>query len=82
MVRVLTLGGHLVVVDGGRLLGRDPWSRFLNWALEITSGDGSPVQLCDALLGTGLELQQEEERSERSKVRVIVGIKEEEDGTG
>ncbi|MFQ6000326.1 MAG: class I SAM-dependent methyltransferase [Anaerolineae bacterium] len=83
MVRVLAPGGRLVVVDEGRLLGRDPWSRFLNWALEVTSGDGSPVQLCDALLETGLELQQEEERSERSRVRIIVGIKEEEeDGTG
>lgn len=82
MVRVLAPGGHLVVVNEGRLLGRDPWSRFLNWALEVTSGDGSPVQLCEALEGTGLELQQEEERNERSRVRVIVGIKEEEeDGT-
>jgi len=82
MVRVLAPGGHLVVVNEGRLLGRDPWSRFLNWALEVTSGDGSPTQLCEALEGTGLELQQEEERNERSRVRVIVGIKEEEeDGT-
>ncbi|MGB5932207.1 MAG: methyltransferase domain-containing protein [Anaerolineae bacterium] len=82
MVRVLAPGGRLVVVDEGRLLGRDLWSRFLNWALEITSGDGSPVQLCEALSGTGLELQQEEERNERSRVRVIVGIiEEEEDGT-
>lgn len=82
MVRVLAPGGRLVVVNEGRLLGRDPWSRFLNWALEVTSGDGSPVQLCEALEGTGLELQQEEERNERSRVRVIVGIKEEEeDGT-
>jgi len=83
MVRVLAPGGRLVVVNEGRLWGRDAWSRFLNWALEVTSGDGSPVQLCEALLGTGLELQQEEERSERSRIRVIVGIKEEEeDGTG
>jgi len=83
MVRVLAPGGHLVVVNEGRLLGGGAWSRFLNWALEATSGDGSPVQLCDALSGTGLELQQEEERSERSRIRVIVGIKEEEDdGTG
>jgi ubiquinone/menaquinone biosynthesis C-methylase UbiE len=83
VARVLAPGGRLVVIDGGRLLGRDPWSRFLNWALEVTSGDGSPVQLCEALGATGLELQQEEERSERSRVRVIVGIKEEEeDGTG
>jgi len=82
MVRVLAPGGRLVVVDEGRLLGRDLWSRFLNWALEITSGDGSPTQLCEALEGTGFELQQGEERNERSRVRVIVGIKEEEeDGT-
>jgi len=82
MVRVLALGGRLVVVNEGRLWGRDPWSRFLNWALEVTSGDGSPVELCEALLGTGLELRQEEERSEQSRVHVIVGIKEEEeDGT-
>lgn len=83
MVRVLVPGGHLVVVDEGRLLGRDPWSRFLNWALEVTGGHGSPIQLREALSGTGLELHEEEERSERSRVRVIVGMKEEEeDGTG
>jgi len=81
--RLLAPEGHLVVVDEGRLLGGDPWSRFLNWALEVTSGGGSPTHLCEALDGTGLELQEEEERSERSRVRVIVGIKgEEEDGTG
>lgn len=75
MVRVLAPGGRLVVVNEGRLLGRDAWSRFLNWALEVTSGDGSPLQLCEALEGTGLELQEEEERTERSRVCVIVGIK-------
>jgi SAM-dependent methyltransferase len=83
--RLLAPGGRLVVVDEGRLLGRDPCSRFLNWAREITSGDGSLVQLCEVLLGTGLELQVEEERSERSRVGVIVGTKvrrEKEDGTG
>lgn len=85
MARLLAPGGRLVVVDEGRLLGRDPCSRFLNWAREITSGDGSLVQLCEVLLGTGLELQVEEERSERSRVGVIVGTKvkeEKEDGTG
>jgi len=83
MVRLLAPGGHLVVIDEGRHLGRDLWSRFLNWALEVTSGDGSPIHLCEALGGSGLKLQQEEERNERSRVRVIVGIKgEEEDGTG
>jgi ubiquinone/menaquinone biosynthesis C-methylase UbiE len=85
MARLLAPGGRLVVVDKGRLLGRDPCSRFLNWAREITSGDGSLVQLCEVLLGTGLELQVEEERSERSRVGVIVGTKvrrEKEDGTG
>jgi ubiquinone/menaquinone biosynthesis C-methylase UbiE len=85
MVRLLAPGGRLVVVDEGRLLGRDLWSCFLNWALEVAGGDGSPIHLYEALDGTGLELQQEEERSERSKVRVIVGTKvreEKEDGTG
>lgn len=83
VARVLAPGGRLVVVNEGRLLGRDLWSRFLNWALEVTSGDGSPVELGEALLGTGLEFRQEEERSEQSRVFVIVGIKEEEeDGTG
>jgi len=82
MVRVLAPGGRLVVINEGRLGGRDPWSRFLNWALGITSGDGSPTQLCEALEGTGFELEEVEERSERSRVRVIVGAKEEEDGTG
>lgn len=83
MVRVLAPGGRLVVVNEGRLWGRDPWSRFLNRALKVTGGDGSPVQLCEALGGTGLELQPEEERSEQSRVGVVVGTKEEEeDGTG
>lgn len=36
MVRVLEPGGRLVVVEGGRLLTDDLWSRFLNWAFRIT----------------------------------------------
>jgi ubiquinone/menaquinone biosynthesis C-methylase UbiE len=36
MARVLAPGGRLIVVDGGHILGRDPWSRFLNLAFKVT----------------------------------------------
>ncbi|HEM62137.1 MAG TPA: methyltransferase domain-containing protein, partial [Chloroflexi bacterium] len=36
MARVLVPGGRLVMVEGGRLLGEDLWSRFLNWAFQVT----------------------------------------------
>ncbi|MBN1579644.1 MAG: methyltransferase domain-containing protein [Anaerolineae bacterium] len=36
VVRVLRPGGRLVVVAMGRLTGRDPWSRFLEWLYRIT----------------------------------------------
>ncbi len=75
IARVLAPEGHLVIVNGGRLLERDPWSRFLNWALDITSGDGSPVQLLERLKPTGLAMRGEERVNRKSKVRVIVGEK-------
>ncbi|MFQ6059029.1 MAG: class I SAM-dependent methyltransferase [Anaerolineae bacterium] len=40
--RVLRPRGRLIIADGGRLLGRDPLSRFLNWALDVTSGPVEP----------------------------------------
>jgi ubiquinone/menaquinone biosynthesis C-methylase UbiE len=36
MARVLVPGGRLVVVEGGRILKDDFWSRLLNWAFRIT----------------------------------------------
>ena len=36
MARVLVPGGRLVLVEGGRILKTDLWSRFLNWAFRIT----------------------------------------------
>jgi ubiquinone/menaquinone biosynthesis C-methylase UbiE len=36
MARVLVTGGRLVVVEGGRFLKEDLWSRLLNWAFRIT----------------------------------------------
>jgi len=36
MARVLVPGGRLVVVEGGRFLKEDLWSRLLNWAFRVT----------------------------------------------
>lgn len=37
LARVLAPSGRFILVDGGRLTGCDPWSRFLNLAFAITS---------------------------------------------
>jgi ubiquinone/menaquinone biosynthesis C-methylase UbiE len=43
MARVLVTGGRLVVVEGGRFLKEDLWSRLLNWAFRITTDlEGGP----------------------------------------
>jgi SAM-dependent methyltransferase len=72
MERVLKPRGRVVIADGGYLLGRDPLSRFLNWALGLTGGPAvspAPVEEGDFLF------EQQEVRFERSTGQVIVAHK-------
>lgn len=76
--RVLAPGGRFVLVDEGRHLGRDLWSRVLNWALDVTSNRAMLDELLEDLSGK----ENEEEslfivthglvRGARSVVRVVV----------
>jgi len=80
--RVLAPGGRLVLVDGGRHLGRDPWSRLLNWALDVTSRPGKLEEVIRDLdrhapQGPLFTVTRGHVRGTRTMVRVIVGSKPE-----
>jgi len=76
--RVLASGGHFVLVDEGRHLGRDLWSQMLNRALDVISSRAMLDELLEDLAGE----EWEEEptftvthgwvRGARSVVRVVV----------
>jgi ubiquinone/menaquinone biosynthesis C-methylase UbiE len=69
--RVLKTMGHCVIVDRGQLSGSHPWSRTLNWAYRITGQrEGHDPR---ATLAAGLSWRLEEQRTEKSSVRVWVG---------
>jgi ubiquinone/menaquinone biosynthesis C-methylase UbiE len=76
MLRVLEPKGHLLVVDEGRLLGGDPWSRTLNWALDVTGGRGGLEYLREGLAAMGMITTIEKRTLTRSEVRVLLAIKE------
>lgn len=78
IARVLAPDGRFVLVDGGRHLGRDPWSRLLNWALDVTS---SRERLGEVVRHLDSEEREDEVsftvthgqvRGTRSVVRVVV----------
>jgi ubiquinone/menaquinone biosynthesis C-methylase UbiE len=73
--RVLVPHGRVVVVDAGRLRRRDPWSRFLNWAIGYT-GEGI-VQVTQSQVLERADFVTHEELDEDSwvAVNVIVGQK-------
>ena len=80
--RVLRPEGCLVWVDRGRHLGCDPWSRFLNWAMEITSApqvSEDTAQVLNSVSSPGKALTFEasvhEHHLPRSVVQVIVARK-------
>lgn len=70
--RVLRPQGQVVIADGGHLLGRDPLSRFLNWALGVAGGPAEPPTHVEQ--GEFL-IERETVRFERSTVQVIVAQK-------
>ncbi len=80
IARVLAPGGRLVLVDGGRHLGRDPWSRLLNWALEVTSRPGGLQEVVGDLGGPAPEepmfkVTRGHVRGARTRVQLIVAEK-------
>lgn len=76
--RVLVEGGKLILVEGGRLRGRDPWSRLLNRGLTLGGVSGParwPVQ-GEGMRAGGFEIRVEEKRLARSSVQVLVATRE------
>jgi ubiquinone/menaquinone biosynthesis C-methylase UbiE len=72
--RVLDQQGRLVVVASGRLTGRDPMSRLLEWLYRIT-GQRAPVPRGDEFTPSqsGLALESEWVPARWSQVLVVLG---------
>jgi hypothetical protein len=72
--RVLDQQGRLVVVASGRLTGRDPMSRLLEWLYRIT-GQRAPVPRGDEFTPSqsGLALEFEWVPARWSQVLVVLG---------
>jgi ubiquinone/menaquinone biosynthesis C-methylase UbiE len=70
--RVLRPGGHLVVVVGAQLSGRDPLSRFIEWLYRIT-GQRELAQAWDApFVAAGLAARQVQVEMQRSLVHLLI----------
>jgi ubiquinone/menaquinone biosynthesis C-methylase UbiE len=76
VVRVLCLGGRLVVVAWARLGGRDPISRFVRWLYRVT-GQGEPLPRDGEALAVeaGFAPRVKWERVGSSEVMLIVAEK-------
>jgi len=74
VMRVLSPQGRVAVVASCRLLGRDPFSRFLEWLYKVT-GQRAPLPAVDASawLQSGLALRGEWVPVGRSQVLVVLG---------
>ena len=78
--RVLDGGGRLVWVDGGRLLPRDAWGRFLNAALDAVSGGAAAAGpftgvAADLLARAGFATTIERVQDDSSVVTVLTATK-------
>ncbi len=73
IARVLKRDGQLIWVDGARVKPQDAKSRFLNWALDITSG-GSERQGTETKMPRGIfAWRVERVQLETSHVQVMIG---------
>lgn len=75
MARVLPPRGRLVVVDGGHILKRDAWSRFLNWAFRITVSPEARQEARKSFTHPGFTIQTREVLDGWSAVGLVVAVK-------
>jgi ubiquinone/menaquinone biosynthesis C-methylase UbiE len=75
VVRVLKLGGRLIVIEVATFTSLDPLSRFLEWLYRVTGQRGSPIDLAALLQEAGLDAQQRSVALQRSRVSFVVAVK-------
>lgn len=75
MARVLVPRGRLVVVEGGRLLREDLWSRFLNWAFRVTVSPRTWEAVRGLFADSPFSVERREVVDEWSVVGVVVAVK-------
>ncbi len=77
--RVLAVDGILLWVDAGRLVLRDAWSRFRNWALDTVDGGGETGDFASGvvplLTAAGFRAQTEWVENKKSRVAVVKATK-------
>ncbi len=75
MGRVLVPGGRLVVVEGGRLLREDLWSRLLNWAFRVTVSPRTWKEAQKLFAHSPFSVERREVVDEWSVVGVVVAVR-------
>jgi ubiquinone/menaquinone biosynthesis C-methylase UbiE len=75
MARVLASGGRLIIVDGGHILKKDAWSRFLNWAFRITVSPEARQEARRSFIHPRFTIERREVLDDWSSVGVVVAVK-------
>lgn len=75
MARVLAPGGVLVAVDGGHILGKDAWSRFLNWAFRATVSPRTQKETRQPFNHPDFTIERREVLDGRTTVGMLVAVK-------